>query len=55
MLCARRCVQFPITKYQPRYFVAESLAEAKQKMRAYCEVRYHMSCTLQLHMASNCV
>jgi Biopterin-dependent aromatic amino acid hydroxylase len=35
-------VQFPITKYQPRYFVAESLAEAKQKMRAYCEVCYLM-------------
>lgn len=28
---------FPITTYQPVYFLAESLADAKQRMRAYCE------------------
>lgn len=28
---------FPITTYQPVYFVAESLQDAKDKMRAYCE------------------
>jgi phenylalanine-4-hydroxylase len=29
--------EFPITTYQPVYFVAESLMDAKQKMRRYCE------------------
>jgi len=28
--------EYPITKYQPVYFVAESLADAKHKMRDYC-------------------
>jgi len=28
---------FPITEYQPRYFVADSLADAKDRMRRYCE------------------
>jgi phenylalanine-4-hydroxylase len=28
---------FPITTYQPTYFVAESLQDAKRKMRAFCE------------------
>ena len=28
---------YPITTYQPLYFVAESLADAKLKMRDYCE------------------
>jgi phenylalanine-4-hydroxylase len=28
---------YPITSYQPVYFVAESLADAKARMRAYCE------------------
>jgi len=28
---------FPITEYQPRYGVADSLAEAKDRMRRYCE------------------
>jgi phenylalanine-4-hydroxylase len=28
---------FPITTYQPLYFLAETLSDAKQKMRAYCE------------------
>ena len=28
---------FPITKYQPVYFLAESLQDAKLKMRKYCE------------------
>lgn len=28
---------YPITDYQPTYFVAESLADAKVKMRAFCE------------------
>ncbi|CAM9586726.1 unnamed protein product, partial [Phaeothamnion confervicola] len=28
---------FPITQYQPLYFVASSLTSAKQKMREYCE------------------
>ncbi len=27
---------FPITEYQPRYFVAESLQDAKARMQAYC-------------------
>lgn len=32
------CVtDYPITTYQPKYFVAESLADAKLKMRAFCE------------------
>ena len=28
---------YPITEYQPRYFVAESLQDAKARMRAFCE------------------
>jgi phenylalanine-4-hydroxylase len=28
---------YPITEYQPVYFVARSLQQAKQRMRAYCE------------------
>eukprot|EP01083_Nonionella_stella_P316431 1147327_1 len=28
---------FPITTYQPVYFLAESLQDAKLKMRKYCE------------------
>jgi len=28
---------YPITTYQPVYFVAESLLDAKEKMRRYCE------------------
>jgi phenylalanine-4-hydroxylase len=28
---------FPITTYQPTYFLAESLQDAKQRMRQYCE------------------
>ena len=28
---------FPITTYQPVYFLAESLQDAKQRMRTYCE------------------
>jgi phenylalanine-4-hydroxylase len=28
---------FPITKYQPVYFLASSLGDAKQRMREYCE------------------
>lgn len=28
---------FPITTYQPKYFVAESLADAKQRMRSYTQ------------------
>lgn len=28
---------YPITTYQPLYFVAENLADAKLKMRAFCE------------------
>lgn len=29
--------EFPITTYQPVYFLAESLQDAKKKMRKYCE------------------
>lgn len=29
--------QFPITMYQPLYFLAESLADAKNKMREHCK------------------
>jgi len=29
--------EFPITTYQPIYFVASSLGDAKQRMRKYCE------------------
>lgn len=29
--------EFPITTYQPVYFLAESLQDAKLKMRRYCE------------------
>lgn len=29
--------EFPITKYQPLYFLADSLQDAKQKMRRFCE------------------
>lgn len=29
--------EFPITTYQPVYFVADSVQDAKQRMRAYCE------------------
>lgn len=28
---------YPITRYQPQYFVAESLSDAKAKMRIFCE------------------
>mmetsp|Transcript_69902 Transcript_69902/g.195481 ORF Transcript_69902/g.195481 Transcript_69902/m.195481 type:complete len:163 (-) Transcript_69902:317-805(-) len=28
---------FPITTYQPTYFVAQNLADAKQRMRKFCE------------------
>ena len=28
---------YPITTYQPVYYVAESLADAKSRMRAYCD------------------
>ena len=28
---------FPITEYQPLYFVAKNLADAKVNMRRYCE------------------
>jgi hypothetical protein len=27
---------YPITEYQPVYYVAESLHDAKEKMRSYC-------------------
>ena len=30
-------LEFPITKYQPVYFVAATLQNAKQKMRKFCE------------------
>ena len=29
--------EFPITTYQPLYFLAESLADAKNRMRKHCE------------------
>jgi len=29
--------EFPITSYQPVYFLADSLQDAKEKMRQYCE------------------
>eukprot|EP00529_Nitzschia_sp_RCC80_P001069 CAMPEP_0113447790 /NCGR_PEP_ID=MMETSP0014_2-20120614/4421_1 /TAXON_ID=2857 /ORGANISM="Nitzschia sp." /LENGTH=544 /DNA_ID=CAMNT_0000338959 /DNA_START=141 /DNA_END=1776 /DNA_ORIENTATION=- /assembly_acc=CAM_ASM_000159 len=29
--------EFPITTYQPTYFLASSLGDAKQRMRQYCE------------------
>lgn len=29
--------EYPICSYQPTYFVANSLADAKLKMRAFCE------------------
>eukprot|EP01033_Poteriospumella_lacustris_P006935 gene6935-4999_t len=29
--------EYPITTYQPNYFVAESFADAKAKMRTFCE------------------
>jgi phenylalanine-4-hydroxylase len=28
---------YPITKYQPVYYVADSLRDAKDKMREFCE------------------
>jgi phenylalanine-4-hydroxylase len=28
---------YPITEYQPVYFVAESMRDAKQRMRDFCE------------------
>jgi phenylalanine-4-hydroxylase len=35
---ARAAVQeYPITKYQPLYYVAEDLGDAKARMRGYCE------------------
>ena len=30
---------FPITTYQPTYFLADSLPDAKQRMREFCERR----------------
>lgn len=30
-------LEFPITTYQPTYFVAESLNDAKSKLRSFCE------------------
>jgi len=36
--CTRVSMQeFPITTYQPKYFLADSLQDAKVKMRKYCE------------------
>jgi len=29
--------RYPVTEYQPVYFVAESLPDAKARMRAFCE------------------
>ena len=29
--------KYPITSYQPKYFIAESLSDAKEKMRRFCE------------------
>ena len=29
--------EFPITTYQPTYFLASSLSDAKQRMRSFCE------------------
>ena len=29
--------EFPITTYQPLYFLADSLSDAKNKMRKHCE------------------
>eukprot|EP00525_Craspedostauros_australis_P004294 CAMPEP_0198111014 /NCGR_PEP_ID=MMETSP1442-20131203/2997_1 /TAXON_ID= /ORGANISM="Craspedostauros australis, Strain CCMP3328" /LENGTH=522 /DNA_ID=CAMNT_0043767291 /DNA_START=318 /DNA_END=1886 /DNA_ORIENTATION=- len=37
---------FPVTTFQPVYFVAQSLADAKQKMRRYCEVLPRPFCAL---------
>lgn len=35
---AKAAVQaYPITTYQPIYYVADSLRDAKDRMRAYCE------------------
>lgn len=35
---AKAAVQgYPITEYQPVYYVAESLTDAKTRMRSYCE------------------
>jgi hypothetical protein len=28
---------YPITRYQPVYFVADSMADAKARVRTYCE------------------
>lgn len=30
-------LEFPITEYQPRYFVADSLQDAKTRMQEYCQ------------------
>lgn len=29
--------EFPITTYQPVYFLADSLSDAKERMRRFCE------------------
>jgi phenylalanine-4-hydroxylase len=48
--------EFPITRYQPVYFVAESLPDAKQKMRRFCEdlprpfFAYHNAQTDTIHI-----
>ena len=30
-------LEYPITTYQPTYFVAESMMDVKSQMRAFCE------------------
>lgn len=46
---AKAAVQaYPITRYQPVYFVAASLADAKTRMREYCEtIKRVRACTPQ--------
>ena len=49
-------LEYPITTYQPTYFVAESMTDVKSRMRSFCEqisrpfhVRYHpLTQTVQL-------
>ena len=46
--------EFPITTYQPIYFVAESLNDAKSKMRSFCEGLKKVKPLRFLEVIENC-
>ena len=41
MPCARAAPALPPSRYQPIYYVADSLKDAKERMRDFCENHVH--------------